>query len=192
MNSKRHPTKVHSQRPQSTSNDTQSRIIHHNSVELKTEPLALPRSLKRKKSSSSIIASGQSSSGANGRNYERVENKVPDASKSSVSSSSRQSSSRIFAAMGRPPLLEPDLLVRVSSKKDKDIAASHDLCGGRNDVDKADTQRNIPVDRHMFTGPLAVAERERMKREIETLRETLRETLHENKKQYKRQTKVIT
>jgi len=59
-----------------------------------------------------------------------------------------------------------------------------------NDVDdEADRQHsNLPVDKQMFTGSLALAEYERMKKEIETLKETL----HESKKLSRRQAKVIT
>lgn len=57
-----------------------------------------------------------------------------------------------------------------------------------NDVDETDRQHsNIPVDRLMFTGPLAVAEYERMKKEVETLKESL----HESKKLSRRQAKEL-
>ena len=171
------------QRPQPT---IQSQYNH---VEL------LPaRSLKRKKSSSSVAVPGSSSFGPKGRNAEthRTENGTPATSKTSktiqaVPSASRQSSTRVFDAVGRPSL-EPDLLVRAPSKKDKGIAEEpskhpRDTRGRHDDVDEA----NILADKHIFTGPLAAAEYGRMKKEIETLKEDL----HESRETCRRQAKVI-
>jgi hypothetical protein len=162
------------QRQQPTSNNTQS---HHDRVEL----------LKRKKSSSS---------GPKGKNSEtqRTESKASAASRTLKEASKpalRPSSTRVFAAMERPPS-EPDLLVRVL-KNDKGMMTEgsstqpRDTRGRHNDVDEADRQyNNIPVDRHMFMDPLAVAEYERMKKEIETLKQDL----HESRKTCKRHAKV--
>lgn len=195
MNPRRHP-RMHAQRSQPTSNNTQS--LHHNCVdsEQKHEPLLPPRSLKRKKSSSSVIVPDPSSSAPQSRNSEtqRAENKAPAASKTTqaVSSASRQSSTRAFTAMGTPPL-EPDLLVRIPLKKDKGITEEsskqpRDTRGRHNDVDQIDRQHtNIPAEKYMFTGPLAVAEYERMKKEIESLKEAL----HESRKTSRRQAKVL-
>ena len=158
------------QRQQPTSNNTQS---HHDRVEL----------IKRKKSS----LKGKISE------TQRTENKAPAASRTLKEVSKpalRPSSTRVFAAMERPPS-EPDLLVRVltndkgmtegSSKQPRDTRGRH------NDVYEADRQHgNIPVDRDMFTDPLAVAEYERMKKEIETLKQDL----HESRKTCKRHAKV--
>lgn len=154
------------------------------------ELLVPGRSLKRKKPSSHVTVSGPtSSSGLNGGrpNSERVENKVPAASKDTVSSF------RTFGATKRPPSLEREFLVHKPSKKDKGKAEqsskhSDDTRSFRshNDVDEVDS--NIPIDRRMFTGPLAVAEYERMRKEIEALKESL----NESKKLSKRQAKVIS
>ena len=74
--------------------------------------------------------------------------------------------------MGRPPLLERDLLVRAPSKKDKGIIEDQTPLRGRhNDVDEAQT----------------AAEHKRMKKEIETLKESLLES----KNLCRRQAKVI-
>lgn len=162
MNSRRH----HAQKPQPTSHNTQSRTIHN-----VVDPPFLTRSLKRKKSSSFL---GPSSPGHNGRNSDKAENRVPAAASKStvISSLSRRPSSRVFDAMGRPPLLERDLLVRAPSKKDKGIIEDQTPLRGRhNDVDEAQT----------------AAEHKRMKKEIETLKESLLES----KNLCRRQAKVI-
>ena len=190
MNSRQRPARVHPQKLQPTANNSQSQItMHHNCVELNDDPPLPGRSLKRKKSSSplaSVVVPGSSSPGLSNRSSERAENRsrVPATSQSL----------RVFSAMGRPPSLGPDLLVHIPSRKDKVVAeesSKHSQSHRRhcNDVDETDRQNNnIPVDRHMFTGPLAVAEYERMKKEIESLKESL----HESRKLSRRQAKVIT
>jgi hypothetical protein len=175
--------------PQPISNNT-----HPPRVELKNEVLGPVRSLKRKKSSSSVVVPGPS--GHKGRNSEtqRAENMALAAPRPYVSR-------RVFAqfagnptrAMGRPPLLGSNLPVRVSSKKDKGMTEEtlklpRDTHRHSN-VDEADRQHSdIPAGRHFFTGPLAVAEHERMKKEIESLKETL----HESRQMCRLQAKVIT
>jgi hypothetical protein len=91
--------------------------------------------------------------------------------------------------MGRPPLLERDLLVRAPSKKDEGIIEDQTPLRGRhNDVDEAHRQHsNIQVDTPMFTESLAAAEHKRMKKEVETLKESLLES----KNLCRRQAKVI-
>lgn len=166
MNSRRRP-RGHAQ---PIPNNSQS----HNCMEQKNGALVPVRSLKRKKSSSSLVVPGPS--GSRSRNFEaqRAENRAPATSKTSVS---RQSTSH----MGRPLSLGSDFSVRVSLKKDKDMTEEtpKPLRDTRrhSNVDETDRQHgNIPVGRHFFTGPLAVAEHERMKKEIETLKETLNES----------------
>ena len=179
----RRRSRVHAQ---PISNNTQS---SHSCVELKNEVLVPVRSLKRKKSSSSIVVPGPS--GLRGRNSEaqRAENRVPATSKTIqvVPPVSRQSSARVNSAMGRPPPSGS-----VSSKKDKGITeetSKPPRDTRRHNADEADRQHgNIPVDKHFFTGPLAVAEHERLKKEIETLKQTL----HESRQICSRQAKVIT
>ena len=186
MNSRRRP-RVYAQ---PILNNTQS--PHTNCVELKNDVLVPVRSLKRKKSSSSVVIPGPS--GPKGRNSEaqRTENKALAKIIQAAPSVSRQSSSRATAAMGRPPLLGSDFPVRVSSKKDKGMTEEISKTPRdtrRHNVDEADRQHsNIPAGRHFFTGPLAVAEHERMKKEIETLKETL----HESRQICRLQAKVIT
>ena len=167
-----------------SNNNTQS---SHNCGELKNEGLVPVRALKRKKSSSSVNVPGTSK--PKGRNFEsqRVENRAP-----APPSSSRQSSTtRVMAAMGRPPsLLGSDIPARVSSKKDKGMIAESSKIPRdtrRHSNDEADRQHSNTVGRHFFTGPLAVAEHERMKKEIETLKATL----HESRQICKLQAKVI-
>ena len=175
---------------QPISNNTQS---SHNCVELKNEVLVPVRSLKRKKSSSSIVVPGPSA--LRGRNSEaqRAENRAPATSKTIqvVPPVSRQSSARVNSAMGRPPSLGSDLL-HVSSKKDKGIieeTSKPPRDTRRHNAEEADRQHgSIPVGRHFFTGPLAVAEHERLKKEIETLKQTLQES----RQICSRQAKVIT
>ena len=166
MNSRRRPRPYAQPIPNNT-------LSPHNCVELKNDVLVPVRSLKRKKSSSSIVVPGPS--GPKNRNSEvqRAENRAPATSKTSVS---RQSSHT-----GRPLSLGSDFPARVSSKKDKDMTeeTSKPLRDIRrhSNVDEVDMQHsNISVGKHFFTGPLAVAEHERMKKEIETLKEYLLES----------------
>lgn len=165
-----------------SNNNTQS---SHNCGELKNEGLVPVRALKRKKSSSSVNVPGTSK--PKGRNFEsqRAENRAPAPATSKtiqvVPSSSRQSSTtRVMAAMGRPPsLLGSDIPARVSLKKDKGMIAESSKIPRdtrRHSNDEADWQHSNTVGRHFFTGPLAVAEHERMKKEIETLKATLDES----------------
>ena len=173
------------------SNNTQS---SHNCVGRNNDALVPVRSLKRKKSSSSVIA--QSPSGCKGRNSEaqRAENRVQTTSKTIqvVPPVSRQSPTRVISAMGRPSSLGSDLPARAPSKKDKCITANEETSNPprdtrRHNVDEADRQHDhIPAGRQ-FTGPIAVAEYERMRREIETLKEAL----HEGRQICSRQAKVI-
>jgi hypothetical protein len=184
---------------QPISNNNLNTQSSHNCGELKNEdlvPVRSVRSLKRKKSSSSVNIPGTSR--PKGRNFEsqRAENRAPApvASKTSqvVSSASRQSSTtRFMAAMGRPPsLLGSDFPARVSLKKDKGMIEETSKTPRdtrRHSNDEADRQHSNTVGRHLFTGPLAVAEHERMKKEIETLKATL----HESRQICRLQAKVI-
>ena len=172
-----------------SNNNTQS-SHNHNCGELKNEDLVPVRSLKRKKSTSSVNVPGTSRPKSRNSESQRAENRAPGTSKNIqvVPSALRQSSSnRFMAAMGRPQLLGSDLPARLSLKKDKGMI-EETLKTPRdtrrnNNVDDS----NIPVDRHFFTGPLAVAEHERMKNEIETLKESL----HESRQICRVQAKVI-
>lgn len=164
MNSRRRP-RVYAQ---PISNNTQS--PHSSCVELKSEVLGPIRSLKRKKSSSSVVVPGPSA--PKGKNYDvqRAENRVP-------ASTSKPSVSRYPST--RPPSVGSDFSVRVSSKKEKgtEETSKHPRDTRRHsNVDEAISQHSNMVGRHFFTGPLAVAEHERMKKEIENLKETLHES----------------
>lgn len=181
---------------QPISNNTQS---SHNCGERKNEGLVhVPvRSLKRKKSSCSVNVPGTSKPKGRNSEAQRAENRAPTASSSKTNqvgpSTSRQSLTRVMVAtMGRPQSLGSDFPVRVSSsKKDKSIEENSKTprdTRRHSNVDEADRQHsNIPVGRHFFTGPLAVAEHERMKKEIETLKETL----HESRQVCRLQAKVL-
>jgi hypothetical protein len=159
-------------RPRVYAQPTSNNIHNCHGVELKSGVLGPVRSLKRKKSSSSVVVPGPSA--PKGRNSEpqRAENRAPaGTSKTSVS---RNPSTR------PPSLLGSDFPVRVSSKKEKctEETPRHPRDTRRHsNVDEAGRQHsNMPVGRHFFTGPLAVAEHERMKKEIESLKETLHES----------------
>ena len=179
-----------------SNNNTQS---SHNCGELKHEGLVPVRVLKRKKSSSSVIIPGTSgTSKPKGKNFEsqRAENRAPAPATSKTiqvaPSASRQSSTtRVMAAMGRPPsFLGSDFPASVSLKKDKgmiDETSKTPRDTRRNSNDEVDRQHSNTVGRQFFTGPLAVAEHERMKKEIETLKATL----HESRQICKLQAKVI-
>ena len=179
-----------------SNNNTQS---SHNCGELKDEGQVPVRVLKRKKSSSFVNIPGTSgTSKPKGRNFEsqRAENKAPAPATSKTiqvaPSTSRQSSTtRVMAAMGRPPsFLGSDFPARVSLKKDKGIideTSKTPRDTRRNSNDEVDRQHSNTVGRQFFTGPLAVAEHERMKKEIETLKATL----HESRQICKLQAKVI-
>lgn len=145
---------------QPISNNTQS---PHNCAELKNEVPVLVRSLKRKKSSSSVIVPGPSGS----KGAQRAENRAPATSKTIP--------------------VAPSVSKKDKGKTEETSNPPRDT--RRHNVDEVDRQHgNIPVGRHFFTGPLAVAEHERLKKEIETLRETL----HESRQICSRQAKVIT
>lgn len=127
------------------------------------------RSLKRKKSQSSQAT-------------DRIENK--HASKPSITSSSAYASSSTEAPIesGTPPL-------STSNRKGKSSISRHlthrydtRLASTQNIYDNMDPSSQEPV----FRGPLAVAEYDRLKMEIESLKESL----HEMKRSSKKQTKA--
>lgn len=178
-----------------SNNGTQSSHSNHNCGELKNEGLVPVRSLKRKKSSSSVNVPGTSRPKGRNSESQRTENRAPTPSTSKTihvgPSALRQSSNCVMAAMGRPPSLGSDFSVRVSSKKDKGMIEETSKTPRdtrrHGNVDETDRQHSNTVGRHFFTGPLAVAEHERMRKEIESLKETL----HESRQISRLQAKVI-
>ncbi|KAJ7308522.1 hypothetical protein DFH08DRAFT_900102 [Mycena albidolilacea] len=67
----------------------------------------------------------------------------------------------------------------------------------RRGLDKGKSRHGLEIDASsppptpVYSGPLAAAEYERMRKELETLKETLKRTVHEGKKQLKKQNKTI-
>ena len=184
---------------QPISNITQSSHNHNPSCgELKNEGLVSVRSLKRKKSTSSVNVPGTSRPKGRISESQRTENRAPAPATSKtiqvVPSALRQSSTTtcVMAAMGRPPSLGSDIPARVSLKKDKGMTEETSKAPRdtrrHGTVDDTDRQHSNTVGRQFFTGPLAVAEHERMKKEIETLKETL----NESRQVCRLQAKVIT
>ncbi|KAJ6485616.1 hypothetical protein C8R45DRAFT_1074839 [Mycena sanguinolenta] len=69
---------------------------------------------------------------------------------------------------------------------------------GRRSLDKGKTKQVVEMGTSssrpttpVYTGPLAAAEFERMRKELETLKEALKKTIHDEKKQFKKQNKTI-
>ena len=191
MNNRRRPRGY----AQPISNNNNQSSHNHNSGELKNEDPVPVRSLKRKKSTSSVNVPGTSRPKGRNSESQRTENRAPMSTSKTIQvvpSVSRQSSTRVMAAMGRPLSIGSDFHARVSLKKDKGMAeetSKHPRDTRRhNNIDETDRQHSNTVGRHFFTGPLAVAEHERMKKEIETLKETL----HESRQACRVQAKVLT
>ncbi|KAF8159823.1 hypothetical protein B0H34DRAFT_704933 [Crassisporium funariophilum] len=183
----------HSPPPQPNSHLSQSR--RQISSESKEDPPLSVRALKRKKSSSSMIASrsGSAAPDSTHRYLERRESSLPETGRSIVASSSRYPASRMSSVTARPQLLEVDL--PATSKKDKGAASASENSIHQYDTRSSRRHNNVGEhDRHRihgtigktaFTGPLAVAEFERMKKEIETLKEALQESKKINRRQNK-------
>ena len=170
--------------PKSSTGDAMHSSSSHSSqryareIRGKPETMGVPalltsnlRSLKRKKSQPSVSQATN-----------RVENK--HAAKPSITSSSAYASSSTVAPieLGTPPS-------STSNRKGKSSISRHlthrydtRLASTQNIYDNMDPSSEEPV----FRGPLAVAEYERLKKEIESLKESL----HEMKRSSKKQTKV--
>jgi len=96
-------------------------------------------------------------------------------------SSSRYPSARHSTTL-RPTSLDHEASLYSSSKKGKSLIARHPYHHQHDSRHCQDESDGEPG----YKGPIAVAEFDRMRKEIEALKETL----HESKKSYKRQTKV--
>jgi len=160
---------------------------HTREICIKPEMMGFPtllasnssRSLKRKKSQPSTSQAA-----------DRIKNK--HSSKPSVASSSTYSSysSQVPVPPPRLPPAELETPPPTSNRKGKASVPKHlshhryDTClaSAQNGYDNMSPTSQEPV----FRGPLAVAEYERMKKEIESLKESL----HEMKRSSKRQSKV--